>query len=646
VKRITTIAVFFVFAIGLLAQERREEGNLVIEGIPEIPETLQQKMQQYSNTRSASLRDWLADDAGMLIATRFGETTQFHTLAGPGMARSQITFYAEPIGGGDHCPTAANNGFLFTRDVGGGENYQIFFYDMDQRQAIMLSDGESRNGAASWSPDGEKISYYSTRRNQRDWDVYISDMASPQEPTMVYQATGTWVPVDWSPDGRELLLLNYVSAAESYYHRLDIASGEITQINPQDEKIAYGGAVYAKDGKGLFLTANAGSEFRILQYYDISSGELRPLTAALNWDVDGFDLSDDGQRLAFTANVDGMSKLYLMKTDNFTFSEVPDLPIGQIYGLDFAADNKRLGLVLNTHATPGDVHVLDCEAMQLERWTYSEVGGLDTDQFAAPELIRYPTFDEVDGQPRQIPAFVYRPKTVSEQPLPVLISIHGGPEAQFNPYFSSTFQDYLNEMGIAVIAPNVRGSAGYGKSYLQLDNGMLRENSVKDIGALLDWIATQPDLDAERVAVFGGSYGGYMVLASMIHFNDRIRAGVDIVGISNFVTFLENTKDYRRDLRRVEYGDERDPEMRAFLEKISPTNNAAKIRKPLFVVQGYNDPRVPVGEAEQIVEVVRQNGTEVWYLLAMDEGHGFRKKSNSDYYRQAVVLFLEKYLLN
>jgi dipeptidyl aminopeptidase/acylaminoacyl peptidase len=191
------------------------------------------------------------------------------------------------------------------------------------------------------------------------------------------------------------------------------------------------------------------------------------------------------------------------------------------------------------------------------------------DQFAAPELIRYPTFDEVDGQPRQIPAFVYRPKTVSEQPLPVLISIHGGPEAQFNPYFSSTFQYYLNEMGIAVIAPNVRGSAGYGKSYLQLDNGMLRENSVKDIGALLDWIATQPDLDAERVAVFGGSYGGYMVLASMIHFNDRIRAGVDIVGISNFVTFLENTKDYRRDLRRVEYGDERDPEMRAFLEKFT-----------------------------------------------------------------------------
>jgi dipeptidyl aminopeptidase/acylaminoacyl peptidase len=200
-------------------------------------------------------------------------------------------------------------------------------------------------------------------------------------------------------------------------------------------------------------------------------------------------------------------------------------------------------------------------------------------------------------------------------------------------------------MGIAVIEPNVRGSEGYGKSYLLLDNGYNRENSVKDIGALLDWIEQQPELDQENVAVTGGSYGGYMVLSTMFNYNERIKCGVDIVGISNFVTFLENTQDYRRDLRRVEYGDERDPEMREFLNSISPTTNAHKITKPLFVVQGYNDPRVPYTEAEQIVEAVRKNDVEVWYLLAMDEGHGFRKKTNRDFYIWSEVLFYEEFLL-
>jgi dipeptidyl aminopeptidase/acylaminoacyl peptidase len=243
-----------------------------------------------------------------------------------------------------------------------------------------------------------------------------------------------------------------------------------------------------------------------------------------------------------------------------------------------------------------------------------------------------------------IPALIYKPKT--KGPYPVIIDIHGGPEGQARPSFNPINQYYAVEMGIAVIEPNVRGSSGYGKTYLELDNWYNRENSVKDIGKLIDWIASQSDLDAKRIALTGGSYGGYMVLASMIHFNEKIRCGVNIVGISNFVTFLNNTQDYRRDLRRVEYGDERIPEMREFLLQISPTTNAYKITKPLFVVQGLNDPRVPYTEAEQIVKAVRQNGTEVWYLLAKDEGHGFRKKSNRDFYIWSEVLFFEKYLLN
>jgi dipeptidyl aminopeptidase/acylaminoacyl peptidase len=300
--------------------------------------------------------------------------------------------------------------------------------------------------------------------------------------------------------------------------------------------------------------------------------------------------------------------------------------------------------VINSPRSPGDVYSIDLgRRPALTRWTHSEAGGLDTSRFADADLIRYPTFDEVEGARRTIPAFVYRPQ--GEGPFPVVVQIHGGPEAQALPTFSAIRQFWIDELGVAVIAPNVRGSAGYGRTFLDLDNGMLREDSVKDIGALLDWIATQPDLDATRVAVYGGSYGGYMVLASMIHFAERLRAGVDVVGISNFVTFLENTQDYRRDARRVEYGDERDPEMRAFLERISPTARAAEIRAPLLIAQGQNDPRVPASESEQMVATIREHGGTVWYFLALDEGHGFARKRNRDQFEAATALFLEKHLL-
>ncbi len=333
-----------------------------------------------------------------------------------------------------------------------------------------------------------------------------------------------------------------------------------------------------------------------------------------------------------------------LNTKNNSYNKVDGLPIGQVYGLEFNKEDTDLGLVINTPRTPGDIYSLELETNELTRWTFSEVGGMNTDNFVEPELVLYPTFDEVDGKTRTIPAFVYKPKNISG-PVSVLIDIHGGPEGQEIPYFSSTTQYIVNELGIAVITPNVRGSSGYGKTFLTLDNGYKREESVKDIGKLLDWIETQPELDASRVGVIGGSYGGYMVLASMIHFNERLKCGIDIVGISNFVTFLQNTKEYRRDLRRVEYGDEQDPQMNEFLTKISPTTNAHKITKPMFIVQGLNDPRVPVSEAEQILEAIRNNGSDAWYLLAKDEGHGFRKKSNRDYYNNSMVLFLEKYLL-
>jgi protease II len=599
-------------------------------------------MFQYQSTREAAFQDW-ARDGGLFVTTRFGETAQVHHVAAPGMARRQLTFFDEPVRGLSVCPDPRRNGFLFTRDVGGSEMYQIFWFDLAAGSWEMLTDGESRNGAALWSRAGDRFVHFTTRRNGRDWDLHLVTMANPKLSKPVLEAGGVWYPVDWSPDDSRLLVANYVSANESALHILDLASGELTQVNPVKEPVAYGDALWSGDGRGIFLTNDQGSEFTRLKYYDPATGDFTVLTPDLSWDIGNLELSKQGDLLAFTANEDGIGRAYLLDTATRGYRLIPGVPVGQVGGFGFHADGKRLAMSIETARATTDVYTWQLEEKTLERWTRSEVGGLDTDEFVEPELIHYDTFDTVDGKPRQISAFYYRP--AGEGPHPVVINFHGGPEAQYQPSFSALVQYAANELGIAVLAPNVRGSSGYGKSFLLLDNGFKREDSVKDAGALLDWIAGQPELDASRVAVLGGSYGGYMVLAAMTHYNDRLKAGIDVVGISNFVTFLENTKDYRRDLRRVEYGDERDPEMRAHLQAISPLNHVEKITRPMLVVQGLNDPRVPASEAEQIVAAIRANGGEAWYLLATDEGHGFRKKSNRDYYYWTMVLFLEKHLL-
>ena len=398
------------------------------------------------------------------------------------------------------------------------------------------------------------------------------------------------------------------------------------------------------------MLTDRGSEFTQLAWQPLTEGaEAQIVTTDINWNVTGAVISHDRKRMAFSVNENGRSAVYLLDTATREYRRIESIPTGVAGAIEFSPNDQRLAMTLNTASSPSDTYVLELgpsplDFGQLTRWTYSEVGGLDTASFRTPELVEFPTFDEVSGEPRMIPAWVYRP--AGQGPFPVVVSIHGGPEGQARPTFSSTYQIWMARLGVAVVVPNVRGSNGYGKTYLGLDNGFKREDSVRDIGALLDWIGTEPDLDADRVAVFGGSYGGYMVLASAVHYSDRLQAAVDIVGISSFVTFLENTQDYRRDLRRVEYGDERDPEMRAHLERISPVNNVDKINIPMFVVQGENDPRVPVTEAIQMVAALRERGQTVWYMNALNEGHGYRKKENRDIYQQATVLFLKQHLLS
>jgi len=625
-------------------------GNLIMEDMPAIPADIVASLNRYQNVRSAAFRDWTEDGQGIYVATRFGDVRQIHRVDMPAGARRQITFYDEPIGGVQRQPHGSK--LTFTQDAGGSEFSQIFMLDPVDGSTTLLTDGESRNGAVLWDREGRRLAYQSTRRNGASNDVWLMDPDDKESARVVLESPdGTWWgPIEFSASGSKMLVLNYVSIADSRVHLLDLDTGSYQLLAGGE---AGGGANFpvgfALDDKGYWLTTDRGGEFTQLAWQpDEPGAHIEIVTGDIPWDIGSVAISHDRRRIAFTANENGLSRIYLMDTASRQYRPIKDVPTGIASGLTFSPDDSRLALTLNTPQTPSDTFVIELgggplDYGQLVRWTYSEVGGLDTDSFSAPELVEFPTFDTVDGAPRQIPAWVYKP--AGKGPFPVVVSIHGGPEGQARPFFSSTYQMWLKNLGVAVVVPNVRGSAGYGKSYLALDNGFKREDSVKDIGALLDWIDTQPDLDSSRVAVFGGSYGGYMVLASSVHYSDRLKATVDIVGISNFVTFLENTQDYRRDLRRAEYGDERDPAMRAHLEKISPLNNVERIDLPMLVVQGENDPRVPVTEAQQMVTALRKQGLTVWYMNALNEGHGYRKKENRDIYQQAVVLFLQQYLV-
>ncbi len=649
--KLLTVLALLLAAAGAAAVERRvvNDGNLVLEDIPEIPAEIVEDLRRFQNVRSARLLDWTADGRSLYVRTRFAEVSQIHRVDMPGGARHQLTFFEEPVGDVERQP--AGRLLTFTRDAGGDEFSQIFTFDPLTGRSVMLTDGESRNGEFEWSRDGRRLAFQSTRRNGASNDIWMLDAAAPGAARIVLESPdgSWWAPAEFSASGSRLLVENYLSIADSRIHLLDLDAGELELLAGGDGEPSTNYPIGFDAGdRGAWLITNRGGEFDQLAWLPLAGGaEPQIVTADIPWDVDAATLCNDRRRLAFVVNEDGHSALYLLDTRTRRYRRVDSVPTGQVYEMKFSPDDRRLALTLNTPQNPSDAYVLELgreptKSGVLTRWTASEVGGLDTSRFVMPDLVHYRTFDEVDGRPRRIPAWVYRPP--GDGPHPVVVYIHGGPESQSRPRFSSTFQMWLAKLGAAVVVPNVRGSAGYGKSYLALDNGFRREDSVRDIGALLDWIATQDDLDASRVAVYGGSYGGYMVLASAVHYSDRLAAAVDVVGISNFVTFLENTEDYRRDLRRAEYGDERDPAMRAHLRKISPLNNVEAIDVPLLIVQGQNDPRVPVTEAEQMVAALREQGLPVWYMNALNEGHGYARKENRDVYQQAAVLFLRRYL--
>jgi dipeptidyl aminopeptidase/acylaminoacyl peptidase len=615
--------------------------NLVVDGVPKIPASLAETAGRYGSYRFAVVSDWHPARREMLIRTRFAETPQVHLVKMPGGQRQQLTFYPDSIAAAEFHPNGGDY-FVFAKDIGGGEWYQLYRYDMNTGNVTLLTDGQSRNLLGSWSSGGDQIAYVSTRRTGQDTDLWVMNPADPKTDHLLTQLKGGgWEPIDWSPDDKNILLQEQISINETYLWLVNTTTGEKTAITPRDikEKVSYGTARFSKDGKGIYVTTDQGSEFQRLAFLDISGKNPKFLTSDIPWDVESFDLSHDGMRLAFVTNEEGLSVLHVMDTATQKEMKLPELPAGVMQGVRWHRDGHDLAFSLSNAQGAGDCYSVDVATGKLERWTVSETA-VKTDAFPAAELVHWKSFDG-----KMISGFLYKPSAKFTGRRPVLVVIHGGPEGQSQPVFLGRANYYLNELGIALIYPNVRGSTGYGKTFSLMDNGFKREDTYKDIDTLFEWVGTRADLDANRIAVTGGSYGGHMTLAVSTFYSDRIRCSVDIVGMSNLVTFLEHTEGYRRDLRRVEYGDERDPKMHDFLEKIAPMNNIEKIKKPMLVVAGKNDPRVPVTESEQIVGALKKQGTPVWYLMAKDEGHGFRKKQNQDFQFYTTVEFLEEYLL-
>jgi len=638
-------AIFLVVAAGALAQEAAvtPPESIVEDGVPTIPMSLAETAGRYASYRGANFSDWHPTRREMLIATRFGDTAQLHLVTMPGGTRQQLTFYPDAVTNGKFHPNGGDY-IVFSKDIGGDEWYQLYRYDVATGDVTLLTDGKARNLMGPWSSGGDQIAYMSTRRTGKDTDLWVMNPKDPKtDHLMTHLTGGGWEPLDWSPDDKKILLKEELSINESYLWLVDTTSGEKTALTPRDskEKVSFGDGKFSKDGKGIYVTTDKNSEFHRLAYVDLTSKEYRYLAAGIPWDVDSFDISHDGNRIAFVTNEDGVSVIHIMDMAPIARQEVQfeKLPTGVIGTVHWQRNGRDLGFSINNARGPGDCYSLDVITGKLERWTTSETA-VKTEAFPQAELVKWKSFDG-----KTISGFLYKPPAKFTGKRPVLVVIHGGPEGQSQPVFLGRSNYLLNELGIALIYPNVRGSTGYGKTFTLLDNGFKRDDTYKDINALFDWIGTQPELDANRICVTGGSYGGHMTLAVSTFYSDRIRCSVDIVGMSNLVTFLEHTEAYRRDLRRVEYGDERDPKMHEYLEKIAPMNNIEKIKKPMLVIAGKNDPRVPVSESQQIADALKKQGTPVWLMIAKDEGHGYRKKTNQDYQFYATIEFLQEYLL-
>jgi dipeptidyl aminopeptidase/acylaminoacyl peptidase len=616
--------------------------NMVVEGVPAVPAALVSELAPYMDLGGASFRGWHATRREAIVTTRIGDATHLHLMSAPLANRLPLTRGTEPVRSGWMQPRGTL--LLYSADVGGSENFQLYLTDTAdaKKSPERLTDGKSRNIEACWSKDGQRLAFSTNRRNGKDSDIVVIETAAPHAEKVVLTGTSSgWSPVEWSDDGKLLLLRQSMGQEESRIWTLEWATGKRTQITPKSSRHYFAQMAFGENSRAVFALSNFESDFLTPIRIDLATGAIRTIGGQAKWDGEELAVSADGQRLAVSLNVEGFSELHCWEIPSGKELPAPKIKTGVLTNILFRPGSHELGFTLNSEESASDAWTADLDTGAVTRWTNRTRKAKKEIPVPDPQIARVRSFDGLS-----IPALVYYPDARKfPGKRPSLMIFHGGPEGQSRPGYRGSFHYYLNELGVALVYPNIRGSTGYGRRYMSLDDSVKRGDALKDVAAILDWVRRSERLDASRVAAYGGSYGGFMSLACLTNYADRFCCGVDNVGIANFVTFLRDTSDYRRNARRVEYGDERKPEVRAFLEEISPANHADQIRAPLLIIQGKNDPRVPVTEAERMRDAVRAKGGTVWYVMATDEGHGFSKKGNVDYQFEATVLFLQAHLL-
>ncbi|HTC52193.1 MAG TPA: prolyl oligopeptidase family serine peptidase [Steroidobacteraceae bacterium] len=622
---------------GLPAQAR---GALIFDGVPALDPNLGARITDYLEGRDASFLAWLPDNS-LLVGTRFGDTSQVHRVMAPLGMREQLTWYPDPITKVLTAPAGAADGFAFLKEHEADGLPQLFYYSFAGHSARMLSNGSGRHGSPLWSPDGGHIVITGNERDGITSDIYMSDLGAGTAPHLVVAGREhPWFPLDWSTDGQKLLLWQPGSNDESNLFIGDVNTGSVLPAEAGGKHLGIRHARFAADGHGIYISSVDEGEFSQLRYLDLLTHQAREITAAIPWDIVDFQVGADGRYLAYVANDDGRDRLTVLDNQAKLELTPAGLPEGRISGLHFDHTGHLLAFSAEGPQAPADVYVYEPEHNQLTRWTRSEPGAVDPQTFVPAQSLQYPTWDRGKSGQRMIPAFLYRPRTPGTHP--VLIDIHDGPAGQFRPGYDAFIQFVVNQLGYVVIAPNIRGSTGYGKAFADLDNGPAREDAVRDLGALLVWVGMQKDLDRAHVAVMGQSYGGFMALAMLTTYGDRLSGGIIINGYASLPSYLADGAPGEVADRRAEFGDERDPQSRAELNRLSPLNSLAQIRKPVLVFQGLQDTPSQVQQAGQIVAGIRARGGEAWYVTARDEGHDIRHLANRNAWLATVAQFLKK----
>ncbi|SFR37677.1 MULTISPECIES: S9 family peptidase [Halorubrum] len=597
----------------------------------------QYDIERYLNVRNAGGAD-LGPDGRLSFLLNTTGTGQVWSVREPESWPEQHTFFEESVSFVDSSPERAEA--VFGMDEGGNERAQLYRLDYESGAITDLTDmPDAKHRWGGWDSSGDRFAFASNRRDEAVFDVYVQGRdETGDDAELVYEGDGWLSVAGWSPSDDRLIVHEAHSSFDHDVYTLDLATGDLTHHTPHEGDVRYSGPEWGPDGEGVYLVTDRDTDTLRLERLDLETGEFAVVADGGEWNVDGVAIDEDSRRIVYSRNVDGYTELTageLVAPARVDAFPTPDLPDGVAGGVSFGPDGERFAVTATGSTHNANVYVVEATTGEAERWTRASTAGIPPDTFVERELVHYPTFDG-----REIPAFFSVPETEPpESGYPVVVDIHGGPESQRRPSFASVTQYLLNN-GYAVFEPNVRGSSGYGKAYSGLDDVENRMDSVTDVREGVEWLHDHPEVDPDRVVAMGGSYGGFMVLASLTEFPELWAAGVDIVGIANFVTFLENTGDWRRSLREAEYGSL--DEDREFLESVSPINNIERIEAPLFVLHGENDPRVPVGEAEQIVEEAREQGVPVRKLIFDDEGHGFAKLDNRiEAYREIVDFLAE-----